>query len=116
VEVLVAVLITLVGLMGLLQAVSLVTEQNVRNARRDEGVRIADKFMERFRSLPFDNISAGYGDKIVTSKLRGVDVPYKVQRSRVLSADGDSMNYQVRVVWTYKNTSTSQMVQSARGR
>ena len=42
IEVMVAMVITLVGLLGLLQSVNLATEHNIKNALRDEAVQVGE--------------------------------------------------------------------------
>ncbi len=123
VELMVAILITLVALLGLFEAVNVATEQNLKNHQRDEAIKIAEMWMNRFRAVPFEQIStcpacAGqtyrYSQRSVPSNLRGVLRPYALNRSTVVSGTGNSVELVVRVAWSYKNMSTVHEVHSAR--
>jgi type IV pilus assembly protein PilV len=127
VELLVAMVITLVALLGLLEAIGTVGEKNLHNMQRDEAVHIGQEWMNRFRLEPFGNISTcsnypggcvgtlcTYSTKKVPSKLRGGTGDYQVTRTTVLSAGGDQVNAGVLVQWTYKNTVYSHEVHSIR--
>lgn len=103
-----AVLIFTVGMLGLLQAVNLAIEMNLRNQLRDEAVFVGERVMNELRGKGFDNISATYGPATVPSKLRGVTRTYGIQKSStVLATDPASLlpvtkQLQVVVTWTYK--------------
>jgi type IV pilus assembly protein PilV len=123
VELLVAIVITLVGLLGLFESVNVATVQNLKNHQRDEAVNVAETWMNHFRAVPFDQISTcptcpdrtyHYGRRDVPSNLRGVLKPYGLNRSTVISGTGNSVELVVRVGWTYKNLSSAHEVHSAR--
>lgn len=54
VEVMVAVVILLVGLLGLLQSVNIATEQNMKNMFRQEATRLLDNRLMVIKSLPYE--------------------------------------------------------------
>lgn len=122
----VATLITLVGLLGLLQAMNYAAQQNLNTQRRDEAVQIAEEYMVRFRSLPFAVISTcancgppgcsdgryDYRPLAVESRMRGGG--YTLLRSTTLAAGTDSADLGVKVSWRHKNYSTSHEVHSIR--
>lgn len=121
----VAMLIMLVGLLGLFSSVNMVTKTNVKNQVRDETVQIAEDWMARFRATPFSAISTtsnssypnqhDYAPQSVPSALRGVAKNYTVSRSAsLLTSGGNSVVLDVKVRWTYKNWSTSHEVVSVR--
>lgn len=113
VEVLVAMVITLISTFALLEAVDVATAVNLKNMQREEGVQIAADRMTHFRAIPFANISANYATEYVPAKLRGLATasPYRVVKSSVnLSSNSKLIN--VRVRWLFKNMSTSHEVQS----
>ena len=128
VELVVAMVITLVAVLGLLQAVGVMGAQNLGNATRDEAMQIAEATMNDLRTRPFDQISTAANQDLypgidstthqwapdrVRSRLRGVTVSYAVTKSaKPLSANSDFL--QVAVRWRFKNTSTSQGLQSIR--
>src|SRR5690242_4983690 len=59
-EVLIAMVIMLVGMLGLLQAIILATESNAKNMLRDEAVLVSDSWMGLLKARPFDFISTTY--------------------------------------------------------
>ena len=119
----VALLITMVGLMGLLQAINIATEQNLRNSTRDEALQIAENYMSQLRARPFAQISAkapspsypsssrDYPVIYEPSRLRGVSKKYTVIQT-VTGLSDSSKLVQVRARWRFKNTSTSQILQT----
>jgi len=115
--------ITLVALLGLLQAIAVVSEQNLQNMQRDEAVQVAEGQMNQFRVLPFSQIvtCAACTDSLYTypvtiapSRLRGGAGTYSVTRTTVVSADLSQINTGVKVEWTYKGKLTSHEVHSIR--
>lgn len=114
IEVMVAILILMVGMLGLLQAINLATEVNIRNQVREEAVYTANRVMSEMRGRVFDNISVAspvtatytYGTYLLPSKIRGASRSYSVTRkSRVLSTvDGKDVTKELTVVvaWSYK--------------
>jgi len=109
-----AILILMIGMLGLLQAINLAVEVNLRNQVREEAVYIGQRVMSEMRGKGFDNISVAYpvtnkyiyADYQIASKLRGASRAYTVSRgSTVLStAGGQNVTKQLEVVvkWTYK--------------
>lgn len=114
VELLVAMVIMLVGLLGLLQSVNIAMEYNLKNQMRNEVVRVAQDAMNDMRSRTFDAVSSK--TTTVPTSLRNINRTYTVKRS-VSSAGTDvSRKYQVDVTWAYKNVSTTHSVMSVRSR
>jgi len=101
-----AVLILLVGMLGLLQAVNLAMEMNLRNQVREEAVYVGERVMGELRGRGFDNISASYVTYSTPSKIRGVSRKYGVERSsEVLATEGGlpaTKQLAVVVTWNYK--------------
>ncbi|CAH2030120.1 type IV pilus modification PilV family protein [Trichlorobacter ammonificans] len=56
-EFLVAVLIAMVGLLGLLQTVNVALNHNLQNQLRNEAVQVADSYMARELAKGFDAVS-----------------------------------------------------------
>jgi len=109
-----AILILMVGMVGLLQAINLALEVGLRNQLREEGVYIGQRVMNEMRGKGFDNISVAttpsdpynYSPTAVPSKVRGAFKMYSVNRSsRVLSSEGGkpvTKQLEVLVRWKYK--------------
>lgn len=105
-ELLVALVILMVGMMSLLSAATNAISLNLDNILKDEAVQIADAKMRVVKgnksatfSLPFQNLSI---TTIQTSKLRSKTTPYTVTLSSS-STGGNSNLLQVLVTWNYKN-------------
>lgn len=106
-EVLVALVILMIGMMALLSAATNTISLNLDNILRDEAVQIADAKMRVVKSnraatssLPFQNLSI---TSIQTSKLRSKSTQYTV----ILSSSptgGNSNLLQVLVRWNFKNS------------
>lgn len=116
----VAMIITLVGLLGLLVSVNIASQQNLKNATRNEAMMIAEDYMNQLRVTSFSNISSRawpdvytYGAKQAQSKLRGVSTQYTVLRTGSAITD-TAVLITVNVQWTYKNALTSQGLQTVR--
>ena len=114
-EVLVAMVITLVGLLGLLQAIMVASESNSKNILRDESVQVADSWMNWLKAKPFDIVSTNYAAKTVVSRVRGGNLRYSVNLSSAALGD-NSRRLTANVVWTYKNTPSQTELISLRSR
>lgn len=104
VEVLAAVVIMMVGLLGMLQAMNVALAHDLRNKLRDEAIAIGEDQMTQFRLLPFDNITTTVPDAKVSVNIRGVEREYTVHRE-MTPLSGSAKKLAVWVVWTFKNVS-----------
>ena len=111
IEVMVAMVITLVGLLGLLQSVNLATEHNIKNALRDEAVQVGEDYLSDLRGRPLANIS---GVRIVPSRLRGNQKSFVVTQSTNVMSNSNARELIVRVSWSYKNVSSHHEVRTIR--
>ncbi len=102
IEVMVAILIMMVGLIGLLQSINVAMEYNLKNQLRDEAVYTAERYFNELRGMPFDSIPVA--DLIFTtpSKIRGGAWPLTVKESSTLTTH-DTKLVLVVVTWMYKN-------------
>lgn len=105
-EILVALVILMIGMMALLSAATNAISLNLDNVLRDEAVQIADAKMRQVKSntaatysLPFQNLSV---TTVQTSKLRAKSTPYTVSLTSA-STGGNSNLLRVLVSWNYKN-------------
>lgn len=108
----VAMVIMLIGLLGLLQSVNLATEVNLKNQLRDEATRIAESTMNGMRTSPFAAVFTPL--TTAPSKIRNSQKEYVVRRSVTAMSTG-SREYQVDVKWKYKNYSATHSILSVRG-
>ena len=114
VELLAAMVIMLVSLLGLLHSVNIAMEYNLKNQMRGEVTRVAQDAMNDMRSRAFDAVSAK--TTTVPSSLRNINRTYTVKRSVVSAGSDVSRQYQVDVKWKYKNVSTTHSIVSVRSR
>lgn len=117
----VAMLITMVGLVGLLQAVNLAMEHNLRNLLRDEAVLTGEKVMAYQKVRPFDQISTNpLGANPLkknhpppfNSRLRSGSVRYTVEPTSYSLSTAKELI--VPVKWTYKGVEYTHEVRSIR--
>ncbi|MDD2539845.1 MAG: prepilin-type N-terminal cleavage/methylation domain-containing protein [Desulfuromonadaceae bacterium] len=113
VELLVAMVIVLVGLLGLLQSVNIAMEYNLKNQMRNEVGRIAQDAMNNMRTKAFDAVASETAP--VTSSLNS-NIIYTVKRTVTPVGTGSSDTYKVDVKWAYKNITTTYSVMSVRSR
>ncbi len=109
-EVLIAIVITVVGLLGLLEALSVATEHDMKNQLRDEAVLIGEEQLNQLRVKPFDKYSAQYSPFPIRTKRWS----YMVGRSADKISTSDSRELSVTVSWAYKNISSHHQVKSVR--
>jgi type IV pilus assembly protein PilV len=109
-----AVLIMMVGLMGLLQAVNIATEHNLGNILRNEATTIADDQMVQAKSLVVDSASLTALPDIaivVSTPIRTGTKSYSVTRT-VTTASTNSREVVVTVSWQYKGKTLRHMISS----
>lgn len=115
IEVMVSIVILMVGLLGLLQAINIATEHNIKNALRSEAVQIADAKINELKFVAYDNISASYPVQSVLSRIRGSGRSYNVLKSSSEYHAGSSevsKELVVHISWLYKNMSTSHEIRT----
>ncbi len=113
VEVLIALVVILIGLLGLLQVALLSIEHNFRNLLRDEAVNIADQMMDGvvidksgnkyqgLRNRSFDSV-ASIPCFPVTRNFRNAQRDFTVC-TQVESIIADAKGVQIYVGWNFKN-------------
>jgi len=109
----VAIVITLIGLLGLLQSVNVATEHNLKNQQRDEAVQVGEIVMNGMMVKPIDTTFAEY--TTYTSKIRSGTGKYVVRRT-TSDMTGDVKLYTVRVAWAFKNITSTHEVQTVKAR
>lgn len=113
IEFCVAVLIMMVGLLGLLQSVNLATEHNLGTALRNEAVSVADEQIVLAKASVIDGVtfSALNPQSIyVNRKTRSGFGNYSVAWSPPTSASTSSKEISVRVSWRYKGNKLSHTI------
>lgn len=114
VEVMVAMLISLVGLMGLLKALEVAIQQNAGNLLRDEAVQVAEKEMASQKSRAFSVLTTSGMAVSVPSRVRNGSVSYTVKHSvSPTSPLATEKMITVLVTWNYRGAPYSHQAMSA---
>jgi type IV pilus assembly protein PilV len=107
IEMMVAIVILMIGMLGLLQAINLALEVNLRNQLREEGVNVAERVMNELKGQGFDAIPAS-STLTIPSKIRGSTRNYTVQANAVVLASDPvtalptTKRLEVTTEWSYK--------------
>lgn len=122
VEFLVAIVILMVGLLGMLQGINLAMNKSMENVFRNEGIAVADDLMMAKRNKSFASLSTNYyppgGAQPAWTTLptgprfaRGVYKNYSVQQIVTLKTP-QSKEVIINVAWIYKNKKNEHSVSS----
>lgn len=103
IEIMIAFVIILIVMLGLLNLTAQVTEVGVRNAIRDEAVRLAEEIMDQERAKPFDDIGKPPTNNKRTRKIRNVSFEYIYS----ISAQPNSNDAKIKIItvgisWDYR--------------
>ncbi len=113
IEFCVAVLIMMVGLMGLLQTVNIATEHNMGSVLRNEAISLADEQMVQLKGSVFDLTSfsalASSNSTLVSRKARGGFADYSVDIT-ITTVSTNSKEAVVRVSWRYKGNNINHVI------
>lgn len=119
IEVMVAFVILIIGLLGLLQAVNVAMLHNLQNQMREEAVSIASSVVHEMRNRPFGTAPNPVYE-VSSKKIRGVNAKYSVLEAVEDASTGVTVvshKYQVKVDWQLKGqtfTHTAVTVRSNR--
>lgn len=114
IEFLVAIVILMIGLLGMLSGVNLAVEKSVESSVRNEAIALADERMMKKRSKVFSTISAGTTNapQSQTSRFfRGVYKNYSVQET-VNFTTPNSKEIILNVSWKFKNKRNTHSISS----
>lgn len=109
IEVMVAFVILLIVMLGLLNLTAQVTTVNVKNAIRDEAIKVAEEIMAQQMALPFDSIIST-DPAAISRKLRNFILTYDPKVDVTTYSDAKVIN--VTVTWEYKGTPYSHTITS----
>jgi prepilin-type N-terminal cleavage/methylation domain-containing protein len=129
VEVLIAVVITLIVFMGLIQASILSIGVNMRNDLRDEAVRLSSDIMSQLRAAPFDDINRdGTADPSNPTAfafnwdqdvaIRNTTIPYTIAVNVQWPTAGDNNHKQITITatWQWQGDTITHTISTFRGR
>lgn len=109
VEVMVAIMILTVGLLGMLQVINLAIATNMQNDFRNQAVLIAEEQLAQKKSLPFSNITASTQKSLnVQAPLRNTSVNYSVTYR--VDDVGNSKKIDIGVRWQFKNNTYEHVI------
>lgn len=114
IEFCVAVLIMMIGLLGLLQGVITATGHNLTNILRNEAVAVADERMVNAKSTVVDTASFNALSNITTqvgTQIRSGTKSYAVMRN-VSTSSTNSKRVMVTVSWQYKGKAYQHSISS----
>jgi len=117
VEMLMAMLVMTVGLLGLLQSVQMAYQHSLRNRVREEAVHLAEERMHDWRRMAFASITATSPKKEpVTKLLGGAPRSYTVTRGvdDMGSGTNPAKKLTVGVAWTVKEEAASHAIYTMR--
>jgi len=103
VEVIMAMLVSFIVFLGLTETILVALDVNLRNAMRDESVRVGESEMNTVRALPFDNVVVPSvllpSSSTVSRNYRHMTLNYTVARS-VSNVGANMRQVVVTVSWT----------------
>ena len=101
VEFLVAIVILMVGLLGLLQTINVAIDQDLGNVFRNEAVIVVDEMMMKKRAKTFDSISTGEKTSTERRKVRGISKDFTMTET-VSNITANSKQISIEASWTKK--------------
>lgn len=114
-ELVVAVLIITVGMLGLLEALNVAGDHLLKTQLREESLRVGEKYLNQQKAKPFDLLSTSYGTRYEPSRVRGGGKSYSIEMATVsLSNDPVAATKEVSIIvrWNYKGVSYENRVSS----
>ncbi|GFO63906.1 pilus assembly protein PilV [Geomonas paludis] len=113
---LMALLVMTVGLLGLLQSVSVAYQQNLRDKLRKEATQLAEERMHDWCRLPFDGITGSVIKEEASGKLVAGS-PWRFSVAREASTVGSATRkLHVVVKWSVKGTESRHEIFALRSR
>jgi type IV pilus assembly protein PilV len=103
IEFLVAIVILMVGLLGLLQTINYALSYNLQNQLRNEAVLVADSQLSREMAKGFDNVSTSTKSMSVSWPVLTGFKNFSVTRTGTTLQNTKQVNFEIR--WRHKNTS-----------
>ncbi|MCM0083690.1 prepilin-type N-terminal cleavage/methylation domain-containing protein [Geomonas sp. Red32] len=108
VELMMAILILTVGLLGLLQSIVVALQHNTRNRLREEAMMVAEEQMNSIRA------NSGFSSMTVARKsVNGIDHAFTVVRDQTPMHDkSNDYRLTVTVTWGFHNVSSTHQIYS----
>ncbi len=111
-EFLVAIVIILVGLLGLLKGIEVTLDKNMASILRNQAVMLADEKMTVEKTKPFNNIST-VGARTVIDKVgsKNIAKEYSVTKTGNIITE-NTKRIDIQVQWTHKGKSHTHTLSS----
>jgi type IV pilus assembly protein PilV len=122
IEFLVAMLILMVGLLGMLSGINLAISQNLETVFRNEAITVADELMMKTKTNLYSDIitipATSMPSEFTTRQIRGISKNYTVTQAvqtvtSSATSPSRSKEIVVKVIWNYKNKTATHSVSSA---
>lgn len=107
VETLVAMFLLAILLIGLLAGLITAYDISTKNALRDEAVKIAQEYSEKYRSMKYENINIGSQNYTIMRPIRNSTVSYAVNINTTSAIGGNMKKINITVSWNYKGKTYS---------
>lgn len=102
VEVMIALVVSLLVFLALMQTALVGIDSNMKNVLRDEAVRIAEMKMNEERNKDFDSLIAGTSSESITRNIRNVqNFSFTVNRT-ITDLNADNKQINITVIWEWK--------------
>ncbi len=111
IEALVALAITAILLLGLLSALIMTYEYSVRNILRDEAVKIANEYAEKYRNVDFSSIPSNRTETI-TRKFKNKTISYTLSVTSSDVVPNKVKRVVISVNWSYKGKSYTHSIET----
>lgn len=109
VEVLIAITILTIGMLGALEGLLLYTQYNINNLCRNESVKIAEQKINELRNTSYSSLTSG--TTTVRRKIKNFERDFNVEWS-VAAISSNSSSVEVNVKWTIMNKEWSHAVRT----
>lgn len=115
VEALVAIFLVAIILLGLLSALVVVYQHSTENLIRDEAVKIANEYAEKYRNMELNSIPTNTSQPIQEQRnIRNAQITYNINvtSSFVPNTNNKIKRVQITVSWTYKGKNYSHTIET----
>ncbi|MCE1226014.1 MAG: prepilin-type N-terminal cleavage/methylation domain-containing protein [Geobacteraceae bacterium] len=117
IEVMVAIVILMVGLLGMFQTINLAMDKNLENQYRENAIAVAEQLLGHQKAMAFENITARHVFRVEQIASNSVFKNFSTEHHVTdLAASGTkSKQISVRVWWHYKTKNYEHQTSSAIG-
>lgn len=105
IEALVSILILTVLMLGLILSLGVTYTTNIKNAYRDQGVKIAQEILEQRASVGYPNLMVGTSTGNVTMSVGGGSVTYNTATTVTEPVANVAKLVRIKVTWDYRGKS-----------